>query len=114
MPKITSHILLATYLLSCAQPLPLLQNPGTVALTDRSHTIALSPDQKLALTWSIHGIRDSTCAIVTGERRAATAHIVEANPMYLRLKSTSWQNLEDIPDTYLGVRNIRVIPRDPR
>lgn len=98
----------------CSRPQLLLRDAGTVVLVKGRQTVELSRKNQLSIKWSSDGSAYTTQARMEGRDTPVTVQLIEANDQYLRVKSKAWKEPEQIPQTYLRSRGVRVIASSGR
>ena len=107
MLKASIISLIALYTIGCASWIPgrssksFLHGSGVLLLSKEHDVVEVDSDYELSVKWLVAGRLDSTRALVSGNSRPVRASVVEANTMWILLKSPSWKNRKDLPTEYL-------------
>ena len=102
---------LTCYNVGCSSPQLHLLNAGTLVLTKETESVEIRGDRPLSMTWGEAGHTDSTRAVLDGVSRRVQVQIVEANEMWVRVKSDDWTSREDLPLGYVTSKNLRLTMR---
>ena len=78
-----------------------LHESGVLLLSKKDDVVEVDSDYELSAKWLVAGRFDSTRALLNGNSRPVRASVVEANSVWILLKSPSWQKREDLPAEYL-------------
>jgi hypothetical protein len=107
MLKTSIISLIALYTIGCASWIPgrssksFLHGSGVMLLSKEHDIVEVDSDYELSVKWLVAGRLDSTRALVSGNSRPVRASVVEANTLWILLKSPSWKNRKDLPAEYL-------------
>ncbi len=102
---------LTCYNVGCSSPQLHLLNAGTLVLTKETESVEIRGDRPLSMTWGEAGHTDSTRAVLDGVSRRVQVQIVEANEMWVRVKSDHWTSQQDLPLGYVTSKNLRLTMR---
>ena len=98
---------LTCYTVGCSSPQLHLLNSGTLVLSKKTESVEIRGDRPLSMTWGEAGHADSTRAVLDGVSRRVQVQIVEANEMWVRVKSDHWTSQQDLPLGYVTSTNLR-------
>ena len=107
--------LIALYTIGCASWIPgrssksFLHGSGVLLLSKEDDVVEVDSDYELSAKWLVAGRLDSTRALVSGNSRPVRASVVEANTLWILLKSPSWKNRKDLPAEYLKSPDLYII-----
>ena len=106
--------LIALYTTGCAtwingrSPKLSLHEPGVLLLSKENEIVEIESTYELSAKWLVAGRLDSTRALVDGKSKPVTASVVEANKLWMVLKSPSWKERKDLPEEYLNSRDLYI------
>jgi len=104
MRKILILIILF-FFISCSSNTFLIKNSGKVYLINRDHEQNISCKEKIIVAWKSKGEQFLTRTRASGRYPVVTTTIVRANNKYIKLKSTHWNKITDIPGEYTSSNN---------
>ena len=99
---------LTCYNVGCSSPQLHLLNSGTLVLTKKTELVEIRGDRPLSMTWGAAGHTDSTRAVLDGVYQRVHVQIVEANELWVRVKSDHWTSQQDLPPGYATSKNLRL------
>ena len=106
--------LIALYTTGCAtwingrSPKLSLHEPGVLLLSKENEVVEIESKYELSAKWLVAGRLDSTRALIDGKSKPVTASVVEANKLWMVLKSPSWKERKDLPEEYLNSRDLYI------
>ena len=109
--------LIALYTIGCASwihgrsPQSSLHESGVLLLSKEDDVVEVDSDYELSAKWLVAGRLDSTRALVNENSRPVTASFVEANKLWMLLKSPSWQERKDLPAEYFNSPDLYITLR---
>ena len=106
--------LIALYTTGCAtwingrSPKLSLHEPGVLLISKENEVVEIESKYELSAKWLVAGRLDSTRALVDGKSKPVTASVVDANKLWMVLKSPSWKERKDLPEEYLNSRDLYI------
>ena len=85
-----------------------LHEPGVLLLSKENEVVEIESEYELSAKWLVAGRLDSTRALIDGKSKPVTASVVEANKLWMVLKSPSWKERKDLPEEYLNSRDLYI------
>ena len=96
-------------LFMCSSPKSMLSNSGELYIMNITTNTEIPCKKNIIIKWRNNNREFYTAALVSGYEQIITATVIEANSSYIRLESSYWDNVENLPAEYLEAANNIVI-----
>lgn len=102
-------------LAGCASPQLILVGRGDLHLVRVDESISIGEGDPLVIEWQSQGTRYSTASMARKSRDPVRVRLVEASERFVRVRSESWKEMDDIPSYFAHARGgIRITARSGR
>ena len=102
-------------LAGCASPQLILVGRGDLHLVRVDESISIGEGDPLVIEWQSQGTRYSTASMARKSRDPVRVRLVEASERFVRVRSESWKEMDDIPPYFAHARGgIRITARSGR
>lgn len=107
--KLLIILVILINLFMCSSQKSMLSNSGELYIINKATNTEIPCKKNIVVKWRNQDREFYTAALVSGYEQIVTTTIVEANNSYIRLESSYWDNVENLPDEYLEIANNIVI-----